>query len=162
MRSVGSSVAIQGFPDAGHRRPKLPEFLSFLGADGVDLSAAGKLLSAMSNMTGKDKVQMKAFREEMHQAMMSGNFDVEKMAERAPNVLKTFAKENGIDLKDTLNTLTELRKMGPPPLSGEGGPQGKGGPPQSGPQGGPQESESMIARGEDVVLRAIIEMMENR
>jgi hypothetical protein len=85
---------------------------------GPDISLAGKLMSMISEMSEEDKAEMFAFHQQMHQAIESGTFDAEEMAEEAPEALKAFAEQNGIDLEEMLTTMAERGRPhgGPPPI----------------------------------------------
>lgn len=84
---------------------------------GLDISTAGKLGSMISEMSEDDKAEMDAFHQKMREAIESGAFDAAEMAEEAPEALKAFAEENGIDLEEMLTTMAERGgPPGPPPV----------------------------------------------
>ncbi len=78
----------------------------------VSISCAGKLMETFAGMSENDKQEMDDFRETMMDVIKSGSFDAETMAENAPEQLKSFAEENGIDLEEML---TAMPKRGLPP-----------------------------------------------
>jgi hypothetical protein len=84
---------------------------------GLDISPAGKLGGMISEMSEEDKAEMDAFHQKMREAIESGTFDASEMAEEAPEALKAFAEENGIDLEEMLTTMAERGgPPGPPPV----------------------------------------------
>lgn len=55
-----------------------------------------------------DREEMRTFHEAILAAKESGEFDAEALAEQAPDSLKAFAEEQGIDLTDLVNDLSTM------------------------------------------------------
>ena len=77
----------------------------------MDISKIGKFRNTVSQLSDEEKEEMRAFREEMMDAVKNGTFDASEMAANAPDALKSFAEENGIDLE----TMLEDQASAPPP-----------------------------------------------
>jgi hypothetical protein len=88
-------------------------------SESLDISVFGKLRSAISQMSDEEKEEMMAFHETMMEAVKNGTFDAAEMAADAPEPLKTFAEENGIDLTEMLEKDASMMKNRP---NGPGGP----------------------------------------
>ncbi len=78
-------------------------------SESLDISTLGKLRNAVSQMSDEDKKEMRAFHDQMMESVMNGTFDASQMAANAPEALKSFAEENGIDLESMLED--EATKM---------------------------------------------------
>jgi hypothetical protein len=121
INALGSVQAMQAFgytqASSGTESEEEPSQGGPCGV-GPDISLGGKLMSLISEMSEEDKAEMFAFHQEMHQAIESGTFDAAEMAEEAPEALKAFAEENGIDLEEMLTTMAERGAPpgGPPPM----------------------------------------------
>lgn len=98
----------------------------------IDISFTGKLMNSISQMSDEEKTEMETFRQELTEAVQSGNFDAETMAASAPDALSDFAEENGLDLTQMIQKMADGLEnnagiYGPPPPShpelGMGGPQ---------------------------------------
>jgi hypothetical protein len=86
----------------------------------LEISLAGKLGSAISQMTDEEREEMRVFHKEMMDAVKNGTFDASEMAANAPDVLKSFAEENGVDLESMLEDQASMMQnmattQGPPP-----------------------------------------------
>lgn len=62
-----------------------------------------------------DREEMRTFHEAILSAKESGEFDAEALAEQAPDSLKAFAEEQGIDLTDLVNDLSTMDLPPEPP-----------------------------------------------
>jgi hypothetical protein len=121
VNALGTAQAMQAFGYTQTSCGIQPGEEPFQGGPcgvGSDISLAGKLMGMISEMSEEDKAEMLAFHQEMHQAIESGTFDAAEMAEEAPEALKAFAEENGIDLEEMLTTMAEGGRPhgGPPPI----------------------------------------------
>ncbi len=61
-----------------------------------------------------EREEMRAFHESILEAMESGEFDAEALAEAAPDSVKAFAEEQGIELTDLVSDLAS-RELPPEP-----------------------------------------------
>lgn len=61
----------------------------------------------LSSLNKGDKAEMQDFRTQMVGSIKNGEFDAATMAEDAPESVKAFAKENGIDLTAKLEQISE-------------------------------------------------------
>ena len=83
-----------------------------------DISPAGRFMNAISQMSDEERAEMWTFGEEMRNAVQTATFDAAEMAANAPDALKSFAEENGIDLEQMLEeqaSMLEKGRGGPPP-----------------------------------------------
>jgi DNA-binding FadR family transcriptional regulator len=99
--------------------------LNFKSTDRVDISTSGKFRNDISQWSEDEHAEMRAFHEEMMAAIENGTFDASEMATSAPETLKAFAEENGIDLETMLTDQASRADkgpmgMGPPPLMSVG------------------------------------------
>ena len=89
------------------------------GTENVQISSIGTLMSAVSQMSGEDKSSIKSFMDEIKEATETGSFDASGMAEEAPEALQEYAEENGIDLTELVQDLSDASQnsgvYGPPP-----------------------------------------------
>ncbi|MBL7005441.1 MAG: hypothetical protein ISR69_15610 [Gammaproteobacteria bacterium] len=76
----------------------------FSQSDQISFSPMSQLLNSIE---GVDKTEMKDFRNEIRSSMQNGTFDAESMVEKAPESLKIFAEENGIDLAERFGQMSE-------------------------------------------------------
>ena len=90
---------------------KLASLREKLSEDKVEMSEAGKWHSFMLGLSEEDRAGMREFMHEIHQAIRSGDFDAEKMAEKAPDALKAFTEKEGIALEDLLAELASRMEM---------------------------------------------------
>lgn len=86
----------------------------------LDISALGKSRNAISQMSDEEKAEMRVFHEEMMEAVKNGTFDASTMAANAPDALKSFAEENGVDLETMMEDQAFMMQnmantQGPPP-----------------------------------------------
>ena len=123
--------------------PRIPQgenpFESGMDGIGANISPMGKMLSTMSE---EDRAEMQAFHEEMKEAVESGTFDAAEMAENAPEALKTFAEENGIDLEEMLTDMAE-----------------RGGPPPTPPIGYDSNGAGILSSSQDVTMETLLQMI---
>ncbi len=63
---------------------------------------------------------MRTFHQEMQQAVRSGDFDTSEMAAKAPEELKSWAEEKGIDLEERLNKSANIAMEMKEKISGMG------------------------------------------
>jgi hypothetical protein len=89
--------------------------------DRVDMSLMAKLMNTVSGASAEGKTAMEQFRTQMMNDVKNGTFDAAQAAEDAPQMLKDFAEENGIDLEEMLQKMAdgmEARQamMPPPPM----------------------------------------------
>ncbi|MBN1850579.1 MAG: hypothetical protein JW932_18565 [Deltaproteobacteria bacterium] len=92
----------------------------------IDISMIGKFRNVVSQLSDDKKEEMRTFHEQMLAAIQNGTFDASEMAANAPDALKSFAEENGIDLETMLEEQASMMEnqpigMGPPPPMPFGG-----------------------------------------
>ena len=68
----------------------------------------------MDGPSETEREEMRAFHESILAAMESGEFDAEALAEAAPDSVKAFAEEQGIELTDLVSDLAS-RELPPEP-----------------------------------------------
>lgn len=86
------------------------------GPENMDISGPGRMMNAMSQMSEEERTELKAFHDEVMEAVKNGTFDASEMAENAPESLTQFAEENGLDVEQMIEGMAQ-------------GPQGHKGPP---------------------------------
>lgn len=107
--SFTNSLTNQNNVSNEHRPPKPPQ------------PVEGELSGFLSESRGDSEV--KGFMQGFMEMNMSGEFDAATLAEQAPESLKTYAEEQGVDLEDMLQQAHDkFVEMGAPP-------RGKGGRP---------------------------------
>ncbi len=121
--------------------------LSSRSSESLDISMFGKLRSAISGMSDEEKEEVQSFHAAMMEAVQNGTFDAAEMASSAPDALKSFAEENGIDLEAMLEKDAAMMKSGPPP----------GPPPMM--AGGLGEAASGMSDEEEEELMSFVEEM---
>jgi len=67
-----------------------------------------------------EREEMRTFHEAILAAKESGEFDAEALAEQAPDSIKAFAEEQGIDLTDLVNDLSNMDLPPEPPAMDSG------------------------------------------
>lgn len=75
--------------------------------DSVDISKEAKFKSEISGLNEETRLAVQAFRQEVRQALHSGEFNPTEMAERAPDELKALAEERGVDLEDAFTKIQD-------------------------------------------------------
>jgi len=96
---------------AGQMPPQKPE------TDDVLLSMKSRLMNRMSPLSDEENAEMRAFHEEMREAVEEGSFNAAEMAQKAPESLKAFAEEKGIDLEEMLTEDADrISRLGGRPL----------------------------------------------
>ncbi len=74
-------------------------------------------MNRMSPLSDEENAEMRAFHEEMREAVEEGSFDAAEMAQKAPESLKAFAEEKGIDLEEMLTEDADrISRLGGGPL----------------------------------------------
>jgi len=80
----------------------------------------GELSGYLSEV--EDTEEVKSFMQEVMSMSLSGDFDAEELAESAPESLKAYAEEQGVDLEEMMqNAHDHLQQMGNK-MPGGGGP----------------------------------------
>ena len=80
----------------------------------------GELSGYLSEV--EDTEEVKSFMQEVMSMSLYGDFDAEELAEMAPDSLKAYAQEQGVDLEDMMqNAHDHLQQMGNK-MPGGGGP----------------------------------------
>lgn len=120
LNGVGAMNAYQEISGTGFNRQvqedNEPPPFPGNGAD-LDISRSGKMMNAMSRMSEEEKSEMKAFHDDVMEAVENGTFDASELAASAPESLVNFAEENDLDLEQMIEGMAQ-------------GPQGhKGAPP---------------------------------
>lgn len=87
----------------------------------ADISSLGMMTQRPANISEEGQAEMQAFRKQIMQSSRTGEFNAEALAEQAPDELKAYADEMGVELTSMLTQLNE--KMGQ--FQGMGGMQGK-------------------------------------
>jgi hypothetical protein len=100
FQSSSSSISDDGSWAVGNRP-----------SERMDISMVGKFKNVVSQLSDDEKEEIRTFYEEMMKAVKNGTFDASEMAANAPEALKSFAEENGIDLE----TMLEDQASAPPP-----------------------------------------------
>ena len=91
------------------------------GEGGGPMGPMGGLLGDPSELTEEQREEMKAFGDELRDAMRSGDFDAEALAEKAPDFLKEKAEEQGVDLASLLSEEQERFDATRAVVGGRGG-----------------------------------------
>jgi hypothetical protein len=105
--SFTSSLNNQNMVSNEQRPPKPPQ------------PVEGELSGFLSESRGDSEV--KEFMQGFMEMNMSGEFDAATLAEQAPESLKAYAEEQGVDLEEMLQQAHDkFSEMGPPP-GGKGG-----------------------------------------
>ncbi len=130
LNSVGSVNAYAEISGTGYSRHVQDNNASPFPANGedMDISRPGKMMNAVSRMSEEEKSEMKAFHEELMEAVKNGTFDASEMAASAPESLVSLSEETGIDLEQMIEDMAS-------------GPQGKRGAPPPPMMGGIDDSE---------------------
>jgi len=63
-------------------------------------------MSMLSGMSDAERSQMREFRSQMVDAVTSGNFNAEEFSKQAPEAMKTFTEQSGIDLTSMLEQMS--------------------------------------------------------
>ena len=107
INSLGTTGAMQSIDRTLLHPPGLePGMESFrgkFGGDRLDISKIGEMKSLISGMSDEGKAEMRAFHQEMCREIQSGDFNASEMAAKAPDALKSWAEEKGIDLEEMLD-----------------------------------------------------------
>jgi len=69
--------------------------------------SAESRFSLMSNINAEDRAELRAFKQEVRQAIQEGTFNAEELAEKAPAALKTWTEENGMNVEEMLTRRAE-------------------------------------------------------
>ena len=121
INSIGSINSFAGIYGSGMKPPGNGNENPCMRAESIenmDISRPGKMMSAVSQMSEEEKVEAKAFHEEVMQAVQNGTFDSSEMAASAPEFLVKFAEENGLDLEQLVEGMSQgppMHKSAPPP-----------------------------------------------
>ncbi len=79
--------------------------------DKAEMSVIGQFFSNIhSELSEEEKSEVKEFLGKLRDSVSNGTFDAAALAEEAPDSLKALAEQEGINLEDLLNTLSQ----GPP------------------------------------------------
>jgi hypothetical protein len=73
--------------------------------DNTQISSIGSLMNAISQMSQDDQDSIKSFLDNLKSSVQNGTFDASTAAEEAPDALKQYAEDNGIDLTDLVQEL---------------------------------------------------------
>ena len=124
INSLGTIGAMQGldWTQLGPEKmqSRLESFQGTFGGDRLDISKIGEMKNLISGMSDEGKAEMRTFHQEMQQAIRSGDFDASEMAAKAPEELKSWADEKGIDLEEMLDKSANIAMEMKEKLSGMG------------------------------------------
>ena len=82
--------------------------------DQVDLSDASKMLSTALRMANEGNTEAQAFLESLQDGLVGTSIDQESLMEQAPEELIAAMESQGIDLKETLQTIVDYSESLPP------------------------------------------------
>ena len=144
LNSVGSMNSYSEISGISYSRHihgdnNLPPFLG--DEENMDISRPGKIMNAISKMSEEERSEIKAFHEEVMEAVENGTFDASVMAASAPESLVALSEDSGIDLEEMIEGMAQ-------------GPQGKrvvppSHPPMMGGLNGSELSEEELAEMEE-------------
>jgi hypothetical protein len=112
INSIDSANSINPIQNNNRQmmQKKLDAIKNKFGEDSFQFSVASKMMNMMSGLSAENKADMKLFRTEMMQAVKSGNIDFTEMADKAPDFLKSFSEENGLNLEEALGKMAERKE----------------------------------------------------
>ena len=87
----------------------------------TEISQLGQLFKAVEETGESAQSELKQFHESLFEALQSGNFDAESLAESASDTIKEIAEAAGIDLTQALTEFETNAPQGPPPPPAEDG-----------------------------------------
>jgi len=104
-----SSVQQIGSTSSGRMRgmgqmPPMPP----AGAEDFQASPMGQLMSLRASLSTEDQSALDDFMKQTFEQMDSSSFDAASAAENAPQALKDYAAENGIDIEQMLSDMKNM------------------------------------------------------
>lgn len=87
----------------------------------ADISSLGMMTQRPSIISEEGQAEMQSFKKQIMQSSRAGEFNAEALAEQAPDELKAYADEMGVELTSMLTQLNEKMEQ----FQGMGGMQGK-------------------------------------
>ena len=132
------------------------------GTDTFESSTAGQVMQQIMSLSQSGDTKAQGFAQELFQSLQSGSIDAAKLAEDAPDSLKSYAETNGIDLKDVFNQIssdfTQMQSQ-----RGAHGMNGSMPPPPPPPSDSTEESSSTDTDSTTAAsIKAIMDELKNQ
>ncbi len=95
--------------DPAKMKEKMQELQNSGMMDTAHFSDASKMMNFLSGLDSTGKQEMKEFHNSIFQSAKAGNVDSAELASQAPEELKAFAEENGINLEEMVSRMMEMK-----------------------------------------------------
>lgn len=116
--NVNNSVNINPYsnvsapPSAQQQEDQIKMKQNKMQEEGIDISKMGMASSVMSGLSASEKAEITDFTKSVQQAKQSGNFDVTKLAQQAPNSVTKLAEQLNLSTEDMLTNMSDKGQQG--------------------------------------------------